>query len=75
MYRFKELYEEQGAEGLRELSRRKPNPKNRVDPVVEEAVLAISLENPVRMLSPLLTCSMTGFCPGRKSTRSAYCGF
>ena len=32
-YRFKELYEEQVAEGLRELSRRKPNPKNRVDPV------------------------------------------
>jgi len=45
-YRFKELYEEQGQEGLRELSRRKPNPKNRVDPAVEEAVLAIALENP-----------------------------
>jgi transposase InsO family protein len=45
-YRFKELYDEQGEEGLRELSRRKPNPKNRVDPVVEEAVLAIALENP-----------------------------
>jgi transposase InsO family protein len=41
-YRFKELYDEQGEEGLRELSRRKPNPKNRVD----EAVLAIALENP-----------------------------
>ena len=39
-YRFKELYEEQGEEGLRELSRRKPNPKNRVDPAIEEAVLA-----------------------------------
>jgi len=45
-YRFKELYEEQGEEGLRELSRRKPNPKNRVDPAIEEAVLAIALENP-----------------------------
>src|SRR5574339_240667 len=45
-YRFKELYDEQGEEGLRELSRRKPNPKNRVDPVVEEAVLAMTLENP-----------------------------
>ena len=45
-YRFKELYEEQGEEGLRELSRRKPNPKNRVDPTIEEAVLAIALENP-----------------------------
>ena len=45
-YRFKELYDEQGQEGLRELSRRKPNPKNRVDPAIEEAVLAIALENP-----------------------------
>ena len=45
-YRFKELYEEQGAEGLRELSRSKPNPKNRVDPAIEEAVLSIALENP-----------------------------
>ena len=41
-YRFKELYDEQGEEGLREISRRKPNRKNRVDPVIEEAVLAIA---------------------------------
>ena len=45
-YRFKELYDEQGEEGLRELSRRKPNPKNRVDPMVEDAVLSIAIENP-----------------------------
>ena len=45
-YRFKELYDEQGEEGLREISRRKPNRKNRVDPAVEEAVLALALENP-----------------------------
>ena len=45
-YRFKELYDEQGEEGLRELSRRKPNSKNRVDPIVEAAVLKIALENP-----------------------------
>jgi hypothetical protein len=45
-YRFKEMYKEQGEEGLRELSRRKPNPKNRVGPAIEEAVLAIALENP-----------------------------
>jgi len=45
-YRFKELYEEQGEEGLRELSRRKPNLKNRIDPTVEAAVLVMALENP-----------------------------
>ena len=45
-YRFKELYDEQGEEGLRELSRRKPNRKNRVAPEIEDAVLAIALENP-----------------------------
>ena len=45
-YRFKDLYEQQGEEGLRELSRSKPNRKNRVDPKVEEAVLEIALDNP-----------------------------
>jgi transposase InsO family protein len=45
-YRFKELYDEQGEAGLRELSRRKPNPKNRVDPATEEAVLVIAIDNP-----------------------------
>jgi transposase InsO family protein len=45
-YRFKELYDEQGEEGLRELSRRKPNPKNRVDPAIEEAVVAMATDNP-----------------------------
>lgn len=45
-YRFKELYDDQGEEGLRELNRRKPNRKNRVDPAIEEAVLAIAIENP-----------------------------
>ncbi len=45
-YRFKDLYDEQGSEGLRELSRRKPNHKNRVDQTVEDAVVKIATDNP-----------------------------
>ncbi len=38
-YRFRQLYAEHGMAGLREISRQKPNPKNRVAPEVEEAVV------------------------------------
>lgn len=45
-YRFRELYSEHGSEGLREISRSKPNQKNRVAPEIEEAVVKFATDNP-----------------------------
>lgn len=45
-YRFKELYSEHGEAGLREISRRKPLPQNRVEPEIEAAVVKFATDYP-----------------------------
>ena len=45
-YRFKQLYENGGEEALQDLNRKKPNVKNRVPDHIEQAVIAIAIENP-----------------------------
>jgi len=73
-YRFKELYEKGGELALREISRRKPCPRNRVEEHVEKAVVEIALEKPafgqVRVANELTRRGL--FCfPDRGTQRLA----
>jgi len=45
-YRYKELHDNGGEEALKDMSRRKPLPKNRVEPEIEQAVCELAIENP-----------------------------
>lgn len=45
-YRYKEAVESNGVEALIEKSRRKPNPKNRIDAMIEQAVVDYAVEQP-----------------------------
>ena len=45
-YRYRDLYRENGMEGLKEISRKKPIPQNRVPENVEKAVVDMAINNP-----------------------------
>jgi transposase len=45
-YRYKDAVESDGVEALLEKSRRKPNPKNRIDAAVDQSIIDYAVEQP-----------------------------
>lgn len=45
-YRYKELFDEGGEIALKDMNRRVPNVKNRIEPLIEEQVVAYATDNP-----------------------------